>query len=118
MQNYVFVEGSKIFAAAVEGAKRGYNMSSDDYSIYESRLDDEYELLIQNCTSDKKKRKQIRMSTQNDWRRAIIPLQFLMYHDEIQNETSEQHVRVLLQETMTIFDISNEDWEKLVAESY
>ncbi len=81
-------------------------------------MNDEYELLIRNCTTDKKKRKRIRINTGSDWRRAIIPLQFLMCHDEIQNESSKQYVRVMLQETMTIFDISNEDWEKLIADSY
>jgi hypothetical protein len=118
MQNYVFVEGKKIYEAAVEGAKRGYSMSTNDYSIYEEKLDHEYELLIKNCTSNKRKQRQIRLNTNNSWKKAIIPLQFLMYHEKIERELSEKHVRVMLQETMTVFDISNESWEKLIAESH
>lgn len=118
MSNLIFVKGSDIYAAAVEGAKRGYNRSTNDYSVYEKVLDNEYELLIKNCTSDNKKRKQIRMNTHNSWKKAIIPLCRLMNHGENNHSSSKHHVRVLLQETMTILDIPSESWEKLASQSH
>jgi hypothetical protein len=118
MQDYVFVRGFEIYDAAIEGAKRGYNRSVNDCEILSKILKNEYELMIKNCTNDPKKRRQIRRNTKNNWRLAVIPLQFLMIHKQIKSAPSEDHVRVMLSETNSIFDIPVKSWEKLVALSH
>ncbi len=117
MQNFIFVKGSEIYEAAVEGAKRGYNRSTDDLNVYAKALNKEYELLINNSTTDIKKRKRIRNNTYNNWRNAVMPLMFLLYHDHIMLQPSERHVRVMLIESNTIFDIPLNKWEELKARS-
>jgi hypothetical protein len=118
MQDYVFVHGFEIYEAAIEGANRGYNRSADDCEILSVILKNEYELLIKNCTDDPKKRKQIRRNTKNNWRLAVMPLQFLMIHKQIDSAPSEEHVRVMLCESNSIFDIPVKSWDKLVALSH
>ena len=118
MQDYVFVRGQEIYEAVIEGAKRGYNRSENDYEILSKHLKNEYELLIKNCTDDVKKRKQIRKNTKNNWRLAVMPLQFLMIHKRIELSPSEEHVRVMLCESNSIFDIPVKSWEKLVTLSH
>ena len=38
MTNYVIASGKQIYDAAISGAKKKFNRSTDDYSVYESML--------------------------------------------------------------------------------
>jgi hypothetical protein len=46
MANIQVASGQQIYDAAVEGAKRKFNRSTDDYSVYESMLHEFYEMML------------------------------------------------------------------------
>lgn len=113
MVSMVMARGEDIYMAAIEGAKRGYNRSTDDYEQYEKSFSSAYESLMAN-SKRKSQRKGIRSKTKNNWRDAYLPLNFLMIHEHIALEPSEPHVRVMMQESMAIFDIPIEEWNRLI----
>jgi hypothetical protein len=116
MNNFIMVKGSEIYAAAIEGAKRGYNRTTDNCARYEEKLQFEFDSLF-NYTNDEALKKRVLNNTKGNWRNAYLPLHFLMYHSFIKMRESEQHVRVMLNESKEIFDITMEDWERLVSKS-
>jgi hypothetical protein len=114
MENLVTVSGQQIYNAAIEGSKRKYNRSKSDLNYYANSIKNEYEALI-NSLDDIKLQKRIRKNTKNDWRKALMQLTFLTYHHHIAGEPSETHVRVMLGETLCIFDIPLNKWKSLIA---
>lgn len=46
MANIQSASGEQIYEAAIEGAKRKFNRSTDDYSVYEAMLHEFYELML------------------------------------------------------------------------
>ena len=117
MSNIVVASGAQIYEAAIEGAKRKFNRSTDDYSVYESMLEKFYEIML----SDKNNKAacdRIRKRTKNNWRNANFPLSLLVFHKHRAFEPCETHVRVCLTSyDEKIFDIPLEYWEFFVRQT-
>lgn len=110
MNECIFATGQQIYDAAVEGAKRKYNRSTDNHSIYSTRLEELYEFMLRDLP--KKDQKIVRKNTNNSWRKAFLPMDFVMYHKHIQGKESEVHVRMMLVSDRTsVIDIPLECWE-------
>jgi len=111
MNNFVVASGAQIYDALVEGAKRKYNRSTDDYSVYEKVLNDFYQYMI----SDKNNKaacERIRKRTNNNWRNANYPVTLLMFHKHRAMQLCETHARIcLLGFYDKIFDIPLEYYE-------
>lgn len=107
----VFVKGQSIFNAAIAGAKRGYNRSTNDYSDYEKELQGEYQALL-NAANDDEDRASVFRKTKGDWRNAYFALNLIMIHRHIGGEPSEPHARVYLHGAS--FDIPMDYWEEFV----
>lgn len=109
----IFVTGKEIYKAAVAGAKRGYNRSIDDYSMYAKVLNDCYEHHLSQIESPSE-RLAIWRNTGGDWRKASLPLQLLKVHKHIGGEVAEEHARVrLIMGSVKIFDIPMQNWRKM-----
>jgi hypothetical protein len=110
MREVNFATGQQIYDAAVEGAKRKYNRSTDNHSIYEVRLEELYEFMLKDLS--KQIEKSVRKNTDNSWRKTFLPIEFLMYHKHIQRKESEVHVRIMLSsQRVSVIDIPLECWE-------
>jgi hypothetical protein len=111
MRNMIFANGAQIYEAAIEGAKRKFNRSTDDCSVYESMLQEFYEIML----ADEKNKaacERVRKRTKNNWRNANFPITLLMYHKHRAFQPCETHARVCLTSFYNkIFDIPLEYWE-------
>ena len=111
MSNTVVASGQQIYDAAIEGAKRGYNRSTDDYTKYSSLISNFYNALL-NSIRNKSERNRIRKNTNNDWRQAKFPLELAMFHDHIRGQLSETHARVYFADfPAKVFDIPLDHWQ-------
>jgi hypothetical protein len=111
MANIQVASGQQIFDAAVEGAKRKFNRSTDDYSIYESMLNEFYEMMLSD-NNNKAACDRVRNRTKNNWRNANFPITLIMYHKHRAMKSCETHARVCLTSFYNkIFDIPLEYWE-------
>ena len=107
----VYARGDQIYAAAVAGAKRGHNRSTDNYSVYEKRIRDLYEFHLSKSTRNQRRR--VNKFTGSDWRRAYLPVVFYKYHNPIAMSPSETHARVVLRGDIdTVLDIPLEFYER------
>jgi hypothetical protein len=109
----IFVKGSDIYKAAVAGAKRGYNRSTDDYSDYQRALNGCYEYDV-STVNDPSVRLNIWRKTRGDWRNAYLPVSFLQEHKHIAGEPSEAHARIAVHsDTMKVMDVPLDKWRSL-----
>jgi len=109
--NTVYVKGSEIYEAAVAGAKRKYNRSTDNYVAYEEALSEHYKKLLVDI-DDRRARRSVERKTKGSWKQAYLPLSLAMVHKHIGGEQSEPHARVYLSTLAHVFDIPLEYWEK------
>ena len=110
MTNYVVASGEQIYQSAIEGAKRKYNRSTDNYSVYEKMLSESYEYMLSD-SKNKAANKRIRQRTKNNWRNANFAVCFYMFHKHKAMQPCETHVRVSLMLSPTkIFDIPLDYW--------
>lgn len=114
MSNEVLATGSQIYAAAIAGAKRGYNRSTDEYIKYAQLLQKHYEAMLRTVV-DKNERNNIIRNTGGNWRNAYLPLSLAMYHNHIGGKPCETHARVYLTTNpAAVFDIPLDDWQEFV----
>ena len=103
--------GLQIYKAAIEGAKRKFNRSSDDYSVYVSMLHEFYELMLDD-SNNKTEAERVRKRTGNSWQNASFPLYLVMLHKHRGGKKCETHARVTLDPYMCkVFDIPMEYWK-------
>lgn len=109
----IFVKGRDIYKAAVAGAKRGYNRSTDDYSAYERALGACYDYHLSSVV-EPSARLNIWRKTRGDWRNAYLPVSFLMEHKHIACKPSEAHARLAVhKDSMTVIDVPMDSWNSL-----
>ena len=110
----IFAKGSKIFKAATEGAKRGYNRSTDNYGVYVDMLEGCYREMLSEYTE--KDRLVIIRNTNDSWREAMLPLCLAKLHHHKKFAKCETHARVyLLTDPSHLFDIPLSHWQRLLA---
>ena len=110
MSTFKVASGQQIFDAAVAGAKRKFNRSTDDSSVYESMIHDFNELMLSDVLN-KTECDRIRKRTKNNWRNANFTLTLLMYHCHRAMQPCETHARVCLASYHRVFDIPMEYWK-------
>ena len=115
MSTFKVASGQQIFDAAVAGAKRKFNRSTDDSSVYESMIHDFNELMLSDVLN-KTECDRIRKRTKNNWRNAKFPIALVMYHCHRAMQPCETHARVRLFHHI-VFDIPLEYWELFEEES-
>jgi hypothetical protein len=109
MSTFKVASGQQIFDAAVAGAKRKFNRSTDDSSVYESMIHD-FNALMLSDVLNKTECDRIRKRTKNNWRNAKFPIALVMYHCHRAMQPCETHARVRLFHHI-VFDIPLEYWE-------
>jgi hypothetical protein len=110
MRNYVVASGEQIYQSAIEGAKRKFNRSTDNYEVYEAMLHEYYEMMLDD-PSNQAACARIRKRTKNSWRNANISLSLVMLHKHRAFEPCETHARVCLMGMVhKVFDIPLEFW--------
>ena len=110
MYNYVVASGEQIHQAAIEGAKRKYNRSTDNYDVYESMLHGFYERMLA-YPQNRAACKRVRKLTKNNWRNAKFPLVLVTLHRHRAFEPCETHARVcVMGQFGEVFDIPLEFW--------
>jgi hypothetical protein len=110
MTNYVVASGKQIYVAAISGAKKKFNRSTDDYKVYEKMLHDFYELMLTDDTNQTACDR-IRKHTKNNWRNANFSLTLVMYHCHRAMQPCATHARVCLHLSYGVFDIPLEYWK-------
>ena len=111
MANIQVASGQQIYDAAVEGAKRKFNRSTDDYSVYESMLHEFYEMMLTDKNNNSACER-VRNRTKNNWRNANFPITLIMYHKHRARKNCETHARVCLTSFYNkVFDIPLDYWE-------
>lgn len=106
--NVFFVKGVDLWAAAISGAERGYNRTTDDYVVYKDIFKKYFEACCKKYVPDS-------IQSNLNWKTAQLPVMFLMFHEHYYSaKIREQHVRVMLPETRVILDITTDAWNKLV----
>jgi hypothetical protein len=112
----VYVKGSEIYKAAVAGAKRGYNRSTDNYASYEDALSESFSYFV-STIGNRAARRSVMKKTKGSWKEAYLPLSLAMIHTHIGGEVSEPHARVYLLNDPHVFDIPLTDWEEFAVTS-
>lgn len=111
MDDILVASGAQIYDALVEGAKRKYNRSTDDFLVYEKILSDTYEYMLDD-NQNKSECEKIRKRTKNNWKNANFPITFLMFHKHRAMQPCETHARIcLLGTSARILDIPLEYYE-------
>jgi len=117
MDKTIFATGEQIYTAAVAGAERGYNRSTDQHSKYAELINEHYEEMT-DAVSNKAARRRIRERTGNDWRKAYLPLSMALVHRHIGGELCEEHARVFLTSNPArVFDIPMNHWNEMRRQS-
>ena len=117
MSNVIFATGEQIYTAAVAGAERGYNRSTDEHSNYEKVIDEHYKAML-NDVSNRAERRRIQKHTGNNWRKAYLPLSMALVHKHIGGKECEEHARVYLTSNPArVFDIPMNHWNVLSKKS-
>ena len=117
MSNVVYATGQEIYDAAVAGARRGYNRSTDNYTYYVADLENHYAKVVASI-ENKEDRRRLLKSTRKDWRRAYLPVKLALVHHHIAGEPCEAHARVYLSTNpFTVFDIPMTHWQRMEADS-
>lgn len=113
----VYVKGQHIYNAAVEGAKRGYNRSTDDYTRYEELLSKVFEQHLNTC-ANREERRSVMKKTKGNWRNAYLPICLALHHHYKGGQPCEPHARVYMPPEMgAVFDIPLKDWDFFVKSS-
>ena len=110
MTNYVVASGKQIYVAAISGAKKKFNRSTDNHTVYQSMLHEYYEIMLTDDTNQTECDR-IRKRTKNNWRNANFTLTLLMYHCHRAMQPCETHARVCLASYHRVFDIPMEYWK-------
>jgi hypothetical protein len=117
MFKVIFATGEQIYTAAVAGAKRGYNRSTDEYSKYAEVLDEHYKAMLGDV-SNRAERRRIKKHTGKDWRKAYLPLSMALVHRHIGGQECEEHARVFLTSNPArVFDIPMNHWNEMNKQS-
>jgi hypothetical protein len=110
MNSLTVASGLQIYKAGIAGAKRKFNRSTDDYSVYSSMLHELYEDMLDDAEKiDECER--IRKRTGNSWQNARFSLRLLMLHEHRAGKKCETHARVCLGSSYRVFDIPLEYWK-------
>jgi hypothetical protein len=113
MSEVIFATGEQIYKAAVAGAMRGYNRSTDDHQRYEQMIDEHYLTMLDDL-GDEVIRSQIQENTDNNWRKANLPLSMALVHTHISGKPCEEHARVYLTSNpILVFDIPMSRWNEM-----
>jgi hypothetical protein len=111
MSNMTVASGVQIYKAAIEGAKRKFNRSTDDYSVYESMLHEFYEIMLDD-PQNSAECERVRKLTGNSWQNAKFPLYLVMFHKHRGGKRCETHARVVVNpHSHKVFDIPLEYWK-------
>lgn len=111
----VFVKGQSIYNAAVDGAKRGYNRSTDDHTQYEKALAETFHQQLESC-GNREERRSVLKKTKGDWRNAYLPICLALHHHHKAGVPCETHARVFMPPNYgAVFDIPLEHWDAFVA---
>ena len=117
MFKVIFATGEQIYTAAVAGAKRGYNRSTDEHSKYAEVIDEHYNAMLSDV-SNRAERRRIKKHTGNDWRKAYLPLSMALVHKHICGQECEEHARVFLTSNPArVFDIPMNHWNEMSKQS-
>ena len=113
MSQLIYATGKQIYEAAVAGAKRGYNRSTDDYYSYEEIISEHYKAMLEGLKT-RAQRRLVQKHTGNDWRKAYLPLSLALVHKHIGGQECEEHARVyLITNPFCVFDIPMSDWNAM-----
>jgi len=108
----IYTKGINIYNAAVAGAKRGYNYTTDDYTVYEAALQECFDDMLVGATTAQ--RAEVMLNAKGDWRNANLPLTFLKLHKHVRDGGNEWHARVqIYNKAESVIDIKTSDWNKL-----
>lgn len=111
MYQMTVASGIQIYKAAIEGSKRKFNRSTDDFSVYESMLHEFYELMLDD-PQNKAECERVRKRTGNSWQNAKFPLYLVLLHKHRGGKKCETHARVTLNPIeCKVFDIPLEYWK-------
>lgn len=114
MNDFVFAKGQSIYNAAVEGAKRGYNRSTDDHTQYEKALAEVFKKHLGTCSREE--RRSVMKKTKGDWRNAYLPICLALHHHYKAGVPCETHARVYMPPNFgAVFDIPLEHWDAFVS---
>ena len=118
MEDILFCSGKSIFEAAVSGAKRGYNRTTNNYAQYSYLLQCQFDELARNVV-DTEERNAINTATHNSALSAILPINFICKHYYKAGKRCEEHVRlaVTVKGAHVYFDSTLASYRKLLAES-
>jgi len=113
MSKVIFATGEQIYSAAIAGAIRGYNRSTDKHSTYEEVIEEHYKAMLSDVVN-RSERRRIQKQTGNNWRKAYLPLSMALVHNHIGGELCEEHARVYLTSNPArVFDIPLHQWEEM-----
>lgn len=110
MSQVIFALGGNIYKAAVAGAAKGYNRTTNDHQHYERAINALFHEMLSDLSEAESH--QVEMHTGNDWRKTYLPLCLAMYHHHKKGVPCEVHARVyLLSNPGALFDIPISDWK-------
>jgi len=117
MSKVIFATGEQIYSAAIAGAKRGYNRSTDKHSTYEDAIEEHFKAMLSDVV-DGSERRRIQQHTGNNWRKAYLPLSMALVHKHIGGQECEEHARVYLTSNPArVFDIPMNHWSVMSKKS-
>ena len=117
MFEVIFATGEQIYTAAIAGAERGYNRSTDDHVKYEAMIKRHYKLMLSKVVN-RAERRRIKKNTGNNWRKAYLPLKLALIHCHIGGKPCEAHARIFLTTDLrTVFDIPMDYFEGMKEQS-
>lgn len=113
MSKVIFATGEQIYSAAIAGAMRGYNRSTDKHSTYEEVIEEHYKAMLSDVVN-RSERRRIQKQTGNNWRKAYLPLSMALVHKHIGGQLCEEHARVYLTSNPArVFDIPLHQWNEM-----
>lgn len=106
----IMIKGSDLEQALIRAHHANYNRSFNDLSKIDERMWHVINRLMTDCSDQE--RAKILDNIDNDWRNALIPVEFIMFHEHRQMQPCEKHVRVKIGEGYdTIVDLTLADWD-------
>jgi hypothetical protein len=112
----IMVRGDQLLAAAIAGAKRGYNRSSDDPQVYKDLFQRSFDEMLKDVCS-RAERKRVLKNTKGSYALAYLPVGLALFHEHKAMQPCERHARVFAYPNMaSVFDIPLEYWERFCAQ--